>query len=91
MDFPDTIALAPIPVSPRRAAAQALLLQRKITAVGSIEAAIEAAVEAIYAATPDDPPSEVGRLRLLYQHAYSREELEGLVARTFESLGLRSP
>lgn len=88
MEFSDSIDLLRIPVGSRRAARQALLLQRKIVEAGGIEPAKRAAVEAIFAAKPDDPPSEVKRLRLLYQYAYSREELEHLVTHTFAALGL---
>lgn len=82
------IDLQPIPVDARRAARQALLLQEKIAAAGGREPAVAAAVDAIYAARPNDPPGELKRLRLLYRSFYSRAELEGLVRNTFASLGL---
>jgi hypothetical protein len=88
VEFSDSIDLLPIPVSPGRAARQALLLHRTILDAGGIEPATHAAVEAILAATPADPPSEVKRLRLLYQRAYSHDELEGLATNTFAALGL---
>lgn len=77
-----------MPTSPERAARQALLLRETIARAGGVEAARGAAVEAILAARPDDPPSELKRLRLLYQRAYSRQELEILVTHTFAALGL---
>lgn len=88
VEFSDSLDLLPIPVSCRRAARQALLLQRKIASAGGIEPAKRAAVEAILGATPSDPPSEVKRLRLLYQHVYTCDELETLVTHTFAALGL---
>lgn len=88
VEFENTIDLMPFPVHPRRAARQALRLREHIERAGGVEAAIEAAVAVILAASPDDPPSELERLRLLYQHAYSHEELRGLVSNTFAALGL---
>lgn len=88
MEFTDSIDLMPIPVSPRRAARQALMLQEKVAQAGGIEPAKQAVVAMMLAASPEDPPSEVKRLRLLYQHAYSPQELEMLVTHTFAALGL---
>lgn len=90
MAFPTAIDLQPIPVDARTAARQALLLQAKVDAAGGIDAAVTAAVDAIYATKPTDAPSELKRLRLLYQRAYDRAELEALVLNTFAALGIRS-
>ena len=73
------------------AARQALHLQAKVDEAGSLAAAVEAAVAAIYATGPDDPPGELKRLRLLYQRAYGRAELEALVTNTFRRLGVHAP
>lgn len=91
MEFPETIDILPLPATPARAARQALLIQGKVDQAGSIPAAVRAAVDAIYAVTPEDESSEIKRLRLLYQRAYSRAELEGLVRATLTGLGVRAP
>ncbi|MCX4240482.1 hypothetical protein [Paraliomyxa miuraensis] len=88
MESSDTIELLPIPVSPRRAASQALTFRAWIATFGGVEAATQAAVNAILGASLDDPPSEVRRLWLLYQRVYTRQELEGLVTGTFAARGL---
>lgn len=59
-----------------------------MAALGGADAATQAALEAILTASPEDPSSELKRLRLLYQHVYTRQELEGLITNTFAALGL---
>ena len=59
-----------------------------VAALGGVEPATQAAVDAILHASLDDPPSEARRLRLLYQRVYTRQELEGLVTHTFAARGL---
>lgn len=91
LDFDEVLDLAPIPMGSRHAARAAVALRGKIDDAGGIEPARAAAVQAILAATAADPPSELRRLRLLYQHAYTVAELEGLVQHTFRELGLAEP
>ena len=78
----------PIPVDPTLAARQAVHIGGLIAAAGGVPQAVTKAVDAIYAVAPDDEPSELVRLRLLYQRAYTRPELEKLVRNTFVDLGL---
>lgn len=89
--FRTAVDLPPIPVGELAAARAARLVQRRVDAAGSLAAGVDAAVDAIYAATPADPPQELRRLRLLYQHAYSRAELARLVTNTFDALGVDGP
>jgi hypothetical protein len=80
--------IPPVPVDPRIAARQALHMQKLIDDAGGIPQAVDEAVDAIFAVDADDDPSELSRLRLLYQHAYTRAELERLTMTTFVELGL---
>jgi hypothetical protein len=80
--------IPPVPVDPRIAARQALHMRKLIDDAGGITQGVDKAVDAILAATPDDEPTELTRLRLLYQHAYTRAELERLTLNTFIELGL---
>lgn len=89
MNFITPIDLKPLSVSPSLAARQALRIQAKVSNASSVEQAVSQAVDAIYAASPTDSPSELKRLRLLYQKSYTREELEGLVLNTFKALGIQ--
>lgn len=86
--FDEVIAIPPIPVDAPRAARQALELKRRIDEAGGVAAARAAAVRVILDASEGDPPSELRRLRLLYQRAYTVPELERLVDATFTALGL---
>jgi hypothetical protein len=88
LSFGEVIDIPPVPVDARRAARQALALSRSIASTGSLAAAKAAAVQVILDASPNDPPSELRRLRLLYQDAYTVPELERLVDRTFTELDL---
>lgn len=98
MNFTTHIDLQPLPVSTSSAARQALYMQAKVSRymqakvsrADSVDAAVSQAVNAIYAASPTDAPSELKRLRLLYQKSYTREELEGLVRNTFKALGIKT-
>lgn len=90
MNFTTHIDLQPLPVSTSSAARQALYMQAKVSRADSVDAAVSQAVNAIYAASPADAPSELKRLRLLYQKSYTREELEGLVRNTFKALGIKT-
>ena len=78
----------PIPADPTLAARQAVHVKGLIDAAGGVPQAVTKAVDAIYAATPGDEPSELTRLRLLYRRAYTRPELERLVRNSFVDLGL---
>ena len=80
--------IPPIPVDSRIAARQAVHMRKLIDDAGGVTQGVDEAVDAIFAATPDDEPSELTRLRLLYQHAYTRAELERLTMNTFVELGL---
>jgi hypothetical protein len=80
--------IPPMPVDPRIAARQAVHIQKLIDEAGGVSQGVDGAVDAILGATPDDEPSELTRLRLLYQRAYTRAELERLVVNTFVELGL---
>jgi DNA-binding transcriptional regulator YbjK len=91
MTFTNSIDIPPIPVGPEATARQAVLLSEKVATAGSRQHATTEAVTAIMNAGPGDPPSELKRLRLLYQHAYTEEELEQLVENTFQALGIADP
>jgi hypothetical protein len=80
--------IPPIPVDAQIAARQALHMRQLIDDAGGISQGVDKAVDAILDATVDDEPSELTRLRLLYQHAYTRAELERLTLNTFVELGL---
>ena len=80
--------IPPIPVDARIAARQAVHMQELIDDAGGLSEAVDEAVDAIFAVSADDEPSELTRLRLLYRHAYSRAELERLTMNTFVELGL---
>jgi hypothetical protein len=80
--------IPPIPVDPRIAARQALHMRKLIDDAGGVTQAVDESVDAIFAASLDDEPTELTRLRLLYQHAYTRAELERLTLNTFVELGL---
>jgi hypothetical protein len=86
--FKDSLDIAPIPVSPMQAARQSVAIALKIDEAGGPAAGRDAAVAVIINATTADEPTEIRRLRLLYQRAYSEAELGRLVERTFEFLGL---
>ena len=86
--FRTAVDLPALPVGERAAARAARLVQQRVDAAGSRAAGITAAVDAILAAGPADPPAELLRLRLLYQGAYTRAELERLVENTFDALGI---
>lgn len=83
--------IPPMAVDSQLAARQARHIATLIEQAGGVPQATAAAVNVIYAASPDDEPSEIGRLRLLYQRAYTRAELETLVTDTFTDLGLGGP
>jgi hypothetical protein len=80
--------IPPMPVDPRIAARQAVHIGQLIEAAGGVDDGVAEAVDAILDASPDDEPSELTHLRLLYQHAYTRAELERLTMNTFVELGL---
>lgn len=80
--------IPPMPVDPRIAARQAVHIAGLIENAGGVDDGVAAAVDAILDASHDDEPSELTRLRLLYQHAYTRAELERLTMNTFVELGL---
>lgn len=80
--------IPPMPVDPRIAARQAVHIAGLIENAGGVDDGVAAAVDAILDASLDDEPSELTRLRLLYQHAYTRAELERLTMNTFVELGL---
>jgi hypothetical protein len=86
--FTEEFDLPPIPVDARRAAVQGRVIARKIEDAGGVDAAVEAAVAVILRGAPEGPPSELGRLRVLYAKAYTQVELRSLVHNTFRSLGL---
>jgi hypothetical protein len=86
--FREEFDLPPIPVDAHRAALQAVHLAGKIEDAGSVAAAKAEAVQAVHDNAQNDPPSELGRLRSFYTHAYTDAELTGLVSNTFRSLGL---
>jgi hypothetical protein len=86
--FKDFLDIAPIPVSPMQAAHQSVAIAKKIEEAGGAAAGRAAAVAVILNAITADKLTEIRRLRLLYQRAYSEAELNRLVERTFESLGL---
>jgi hypothetical protein len=85
--FSDFLNIAPIPVSSLQAARQSVVIGKKIEEAGGPAAGRDAAVAAIMNATTADEPTEIRRLRLLYQRAYSEAELGHLVDRTFDFLG----
>jgi len=87
--FKERIDAPTIPSDPRQAARAAIEIAAKVHAAGSVAAAIDAAVQAIYAVVPDDPPSELKRLRLIYKDFYTDDELRGLVRTALSEYGFR--
>lgn len=87
LKFTRVIDLVPIPVEASNAARQAVAASQRATQLGGLAAVKAAMVDHIYAATPQDPPSEQKRLKLLYQAVYTREELARLVGNTLAQLG----
>jgi hypothetical protein len=75
LTFAEDLDIPPVPTDDRRAARQALALSRSVARAGSLAAAKAAAVQVILDASPADPPSELRRLRLLSQKAYTVPEL----------------
>ena len=85
--FKETLTLQPIPVSRQLAARQASLIQRRLAATGSLARIKAEALGAINKASPDDPSSEIKRLRLLYQSVYTQQELTMVVDSSLAELG----
>ncbi|HHI93810.1 MAG TPA: hypothetical protein ENK04_09935 [Gammaproteobacteria bacterium] len=85
--FKETLTLQPIPMSRQLAARQASLIQRRLAASGSLARIKAEALGAINKASPDDPPSEIKRLRLLYQSVYTQQELTMFVDSSLAELG----
>lgn len=88
LTFSEDLNLAPMPASPRAVAAQAVSWTEAAATLGGLPAAMDAAVNRIYAVADTAPPTEVRRLWLLYQRAYTRAEVTGLVANTVAGLGI---
>lgn len=86
MSFEQFLTIPPLPsTSP---GSQAVTWAARIDALGSAAAARDEVVDRILSSDDNDPPTETSRLHRLYRHAYTREELAGLVTGTFVSLGL---
>ncbi|MGH9381532.1 MAG: hypothetical protein ACRD2Z_13080 [Thermoanaerobaculia bacterium] len=84
-----TLDIPPIPVDAARAAAQALEIRRRVDDAGGLERGKQAAIDAILGVDPAAPASELKRLRMLYRHAYTVDELARLVDNTFANLGIK--
>ena len=89
LHFRERIDPPAIPSDPRQAARAAVEIAAKVDAAGGVTAAIEAGVQAIYAVAPDDPPSELKRLRLIYKDFYTDDELRRLVRTALSEYGFR--
>jgi len=89
LEFKETLTLQPIPMSRQLAARQAALIQRRFAVVDGLARIKAEALKAINKTSPDDPPSEIKRLRLLYQSVYTQEELTMFVASGLAELGFR--
>ena len=88
VEFDTHLAIPPLPSDSRRAARTALRLSGKVAAEGGFDAAIEAAVDAIYAAGPGDPPTELHRLRMIYRDFHTRDELRDLARASLRQFGI---
>lgn len=88
--FDQKIVLVPIPVSPQVAIRHARELDRQVAKDGMAEVK-QRALNDILTADNRTDPSETERLRALYRHAYTPEELVGLIDRTFSQFGIREP
>lgn len=87
--FQEVLRLRPVPGGAGRAARQALAVRHRLTALGGDYSLLRAeAIHAITNASPEDEPSELRRLRLLYQHAYTEAELGALVDAALRALGI---
>lgn len=89
LEFKIRLEVPTIPSDARRAARAAMTVAHKVAEAGGFEPAVDAAVEAIYAVRPSDEPSELKRLRLIYQNFYTREEIHDLVRRNLSELGIK--
>lgn len=85
--FQKTIVLNPLPTTSFTAAAQAAHFSAQVAQHG-FTATQAGARSAIQATTRQDTPSENKRLHLLYSQVYTAEELDGLIAATFEQLSV---
>ncbi len=89
LEFKETLTLQPIPMSRQLAVRQAALIQRRFSVVDGLAQIKAEALKAINKTSPDDSPSEIKRLRLLYQSVYTQEELTMFVASSLAELGFR--
>lgn len=87
IEFDEFIKLRSIPASPQIRARQAALIQRRLTAAGSLDQIRAEALSAINNTAVGDAPSEEKRLRLLYRDVYTQDELEAFVNASLAELG----
>ena len=86
ISFKEEFSIPLIPSTPSQTAFQALFVKERVDHHNTIEEAKLAAVQAILNTTANDPPSELKRLRLLYQKVYTKSEMMSLVSNHFELL-----
>lgn len=86
MEFGEDLDVPLIPVSAAALPGQAQAWAERVAADGA-DAVRDAAVQQILDTSPDGEPSETRRLHLLYRRAYTRVEIERLVATTMAALG----
>jgi hypothetical protein len=89
VEFEDTISVPALPLDVGEVGRLSARLRERGIAAGGHDQLIKELIDAIFAVSPADSPSELGRLRLHYQRAYSRGELEALAATTLSGLGVR--
>ena len=90
IEFDEIFNVPPIPATKENTVRQVAFFLQRAEESGGIDAVKAGAIDTIYNTRPDDEPSELKRLRLLYQDVYSRAELEKMIDITFADLGLVS-
>lgn len=90
LEFDELLIIRPIPASAALQARQASLIQRRLTAAGSLDQVRAEALAAINITKQTDEPSEIKRLRLLYQQVYTQNELSAFVQNSLAELGFKA-
>jgi len=87
LNFKSKAVIQPIPADSLRAARQARVFEKRLQALGSLDALKAQALDVINQASEEDEPAEITRMRLLFRQVYTQAELGEYVAASFATLG----